>query len=145
VRSIISSIKLCGAHNFVLVDVKTQEISKGKIPCIPGWHTDTIINPFHDSRPEVHHIFVTGYASLTEFIDQPVTLEVCQNLEDPVMLANFRSQIDRIDPQVTKLNSCQLTTYGRFDFHRGSVGKYPERRLLIRVTESDVVRPRKKF
>lgn len=139
VREVIQSIKLNNKHRYVVVDVKTHDIEVGKYPCIPGWHCDTVIDPKHPTKPDIHNIFVTGYASLTEFIGEPITLTI--DVDSNHLLSNFRKQIDNINPKVISLPSCQVAQYGRFDFHRGSLGKGSEKRLLIRVSETDVVPP----
>ena len=142
VRDIIGAIPLRRKHRFISVDVKVHDIEPGRYPCIPGWHTDTVIDPRSNGRPEVHTLFVTGFASLTEFIGEQVclTLPTTGN----VLLEHFRAEIDAISPQIRKIPSCQLVTYGRYDFHRGSLGLSFEKRLLIRVSETDIIKPQNK-
>lgn len=129
-----------GRRDQIVVDVKVHDIQPGKYPCLPGWHCDTVINPFHDSRPEIHHIFVSGEASLTEFIEGPVCLQIDETLSDNALLKSFREQLDA-SVATRRIPSCQIMTYGRFDFHRGTIGQFAQKRLLIRVTESDIIKP----
>lgn len=143
VRSVINSIQLQNQHRFVVVDVKVHDIEVNKYPCIPGWHCDTVIDPRHPTTPENHNIFVTGHASLTEFIGQPITLML--DLQGNPLLSSFRRQIDDLKPAITKIPSCQVVKYGRYDFHRGSIGLANEKRLLIRVSETDITAPNNKL
>lgn len=144
IRQILSAAPLKNKHRNLVVDIKVTQIKKGQPPCIPGWHCDTVVNPFHDSLPEFHHLFVTGHASLTEFIAQPITLEVNSELksDSQQLLQSFKEQITAIQVEPYKIPSATLVTYGRFHFHRGSIGLYDEKRLLVRVTETNIITPR---
>jgi hypothetical protein len=141
VQRILDAAPVQGKHQYVVVDIKVANIQVGKPPCIPGWHCDTVVDPFHDSLPEVHHLFVTGNASLTQFIGMPLNLEIPEGLQHQKLLAHLRKQIDRLTYPVVTIPSCQWATYGRYDFHRGNPGSYEEKRLLVRVTETDVITP----
>tara|TARA_Y100001935_G_scaffold232811_1_gene214762 strand:- start:42 stop:644 length:603 start_codon:yes stop_codon:yes gene_type:complete len=143
VQQILDAMPLGNNHKRTVVDIKVTEIKPGLPPCLPGWHCDSVIDPYDETLPEVHHIFVTGGASLTEFIGQPVELNYDSALKHQKLLASFRKQIDKIENlKVWKIPSCQIATYGRFDFHRGSIGLFSEKRLLIRATETDLIKPR---
>lgn len=147
VREIINSVVLSNKRKYVVVDVKTHNIKPGYYPCLPGWHCDTVVDPRHDSEPEIHHLFVSGTASLTEFIAHPVTLDLPEltggiiMLQSGSLLKSFRKQLEKINPKIVSIPSATLVAYGRYDFHRGSKGKFEEKRLLIRVTESDIITP----
>lgn len=142
VREILDAAPIKNQHKHVVVDVKVTLIKKNKPPCLPGWHCDTVINPFEDSLPENHHLFVSGNASRTEFIGTPVELNVPFDLKHQSLLKNFREQLEQLNFYVYKIPSCQFASYGRFHFHRGSLGLYDEKRLLIRVSETNVITPR---
>ena len=142
VRQVLDSCQLQHNHKWAVVDVKVTQIFPGKAPCLPGWHCDTLIDPYDVRREEIHHLYVTGGASLTEFISSPVELEVDSELQHQKLLHSFRKQLETLEYGVVKVPSCRVVTYGRFDFHRGSLGLFSEKRLLIRVTETDVVAPR---
>lgn len=142
VRDILTAAPVKNKHKHVVVDIKITDIEKNKPPCLPGWHCDTVIDPFNETQPENHYLFVSGQASLTEFIGSPITLEVDAQLKQQKLLASFREQIDNIEHLVWKMPSCQLGFYGRFHFHRGSIGLFDEKRLLVRITETDILLPR---
>lgn len=132
IHYVLNNIKLRNKHKYVAVDVKVHDLKVGECPCIPGWHCDTTIE-LRDELPEVHHLFVTGEGCLTEFIDEPLSLKHGS-------LYELQRQI-RKDVKVKAIDSCTITTYGRFDFHRGPIAKINEKRLLVRVTETDIIVP----
>lgn len=138
IRRLLNLIK-CRADTSrrLLVDVKVHDLERGDIPCFPGWHCDSVIDPFHDSRPERHFIYVTGKGCLTEFIGEPVQLCV----PDKPSLRDFRNQLSIKNFSIINLESCRIHEYGRWDFHRGSIAKIKERRLLVRLTETELIRP----
>jgi hypothetical protein len=141
VRTVLDACPIKKQHKNIVVDVKVTQIRKGKTPCLPGWHCDTVIDPRNPTTPENHFLFVSGQASLTEFIADPVELEIPDGLQHQAMLHKFRKQIANIDPSILKIPSCQIAGCSRFHFHRGSLGLFDEKRLLIRVTETDLVTP----
>lgn len=141
VRAVLDAVRLEGRHRRVVVDVKVSRIVPGRHPCIPGWHCDGVLDPDHPSRPEVHHLFVTGTACLTEFVAAPVELDIGPARSPQAFLAALNRQLEALDPPVRSAPSCTVVTYGRFDLHRGAVGKGHETRLLVRVTETDLLQP----
>lgn len=141
VRAVLDAISLRGRHRWVVVDVKVTEIVPGRHPCLPGWHCDTVLDPHHETRPEVHHLFVSGGASLTEFVAAPVELAIGPAPSPAAFLADVNRQLAALAPPVRAVPSCRLVAYGRFDLHRGTRGRARETRLLVRVTETDLVAP----
>ena len=138
VNHVLNNMPIQHKHRRVLVDVKLHDLNEGDVPCIPGWHCDSIVDPFHKSRPEVHHIFVTGAGCLTEFMKSLVEL----NIEKDDMFNSLRRQLKRKQGLETfHVDSCRIMSYSRFSFHRGVSAKKKEKRLLIRVTESDIIKP----
>lgn len=125
-------------HKHILVDIKVHDLKPGEHPCLPGWHCDSVLDPEHDSRPENHIIFVTGHGCLTEFTTGEYELETTKT--DP---RSYNKQLSEIKPTYSSVKSCTLTKYGRWNFHRGPAAKIAEKRLLIRISETDVVRPRR--
>ena len=145
VREVIDSAPIGGKHKNVMVDVKVHDLLTGRCPCLPGWHCDSVVRPDHPSQPELHHIFVTGIHCLTLFIAEPVELDLLEEDESMQHLNHsFNEQIKEKYPNVktTEVDSCRIATFGRWDFHTGQFSKGDERRLLIRVSESDIIKPR---
>lgn len=141
VRAALDAVALRGLHRWVVVDVKVTEVVPGRCPCLPGWHCDSVLDPFHPSRPEVHHLVVTGTACLTEFVAAPVALDVRPATSPKAFLADVNRQLAALGPPVRAVPSCQVVEYGRFDLHRGARGTARETRLLVRVTETDLIAP----
>lgn len=141
VRAVLDAVRLRGEHRWVVVDVKVTEVVPGRHPCLPGWHCDTVLDPHHDSRPEVHHLLVSGAACLTEFVAAPVELTIGPAASPAAFLADVNRQLDALAPPVRAVPSCRVVEYGRFDLHRGVRGRARESRLLVRVTETDLVAP----
>lgn len=121
-----------GKHKSIRVDLKVYDLQAGDYTCIPGWHIDTVTNPRHNSLPENHLIYTNVFG--TEFCATPVEFgeeqthfnEVVQNLpaESKYLAA--------------KPNS--IYQYGRFHLHRGPQVSHACRRVLVRITETDVVK-----
>ena len=56
-------------------------------------------------------------------------------------MADLDAQVRVLAPPTLRVPSCRIVTYGRLDLHRATRGLFAERRLLVRVTETDVKRP----
>lgn len=141
VRAVLDAVDLRGLHRWVVVDVKVSQLVAGRYPCIPGWHCDSVLDPHHPTRPERHHLFVSGDASLTEFVAAPVELTIGPASSARAFLAGVDRQLATLDPPVWSIPSCQVVEYGRFDLHRAARSRANETRLLVRVTETDLIQP----
>jgi hypothetical protein len=140
VRQVLDRVQLEGERRFVIVDLRLSWIERGKRPGLLGWHMDTVSDPAHPTPPEVHHLFVTGTASLTEFLAEPVRLDVPLGLSPRATMRAIDSMLEK-EVATLRVPSCQIVTYGRFHLHRATPGLHEERRMLLRVTETDVLRP----
>lgn len=119
-------------HRYTLVDVKVREHKLGDCTCIPGWHLDSVTDPRHNSQPENHIIWTQGEP--TEFLRNPIDF--------PEHFAHFSQVLDAIpSDNIFKINSNTIYQYGRFHLHRGPIVQENQRRVLIRITETDVVKP----
>jgi hypothetical protein len=141
VRAVLDAVPLRGAHRWVVVDVKVTDLVPGRLPCVPGWHVDAVLDPFHATRPEVHHLLVTGTGCLTEFVAAPVELDVRPATCPKAFLADVNRQLALLDPPVRAVPSNTLVEYGRLDLHRGARAVARETRVLVRVTETDLIAP----
>lgn len=131
--------KMCayvrGAHKYVIIDVKLHDLKCGQIPCMPNWHMDCVGRPDDPIRHEVHHLVLFGDCSLTEFIDGSLQLD---NLP-PDKVINWNKIIDDTYPKFS-VKPSTIYTYGRH-LHRGTPATKDGRRLLVRITETDKIRP----
>lgn len=137
IRKVIDASPLVGTFRRVLVDVKVQDLTPDIYSCIPGWHLDGAF-PKNDELPDHHHLFVMN-GPLTEFIDEPVEIDVAAFLAAPVV--DMRDILRQI-PQSVHVATCApnaINTFTSYDFHRGVKATSPTRRLLVRLTETNTV------
>jgi len=139
VRQIVSQCPLQNKHKRVLIDIKVQHLTPDVTSCIPGWHIDGPGNPLHQSKPEVHHLYIHEEGGETEFIADSFELDIDEEMS--------HDQIVKLIPRnvkITKTKAGQFATFTRFDFHRGINVQKPMTRLLIRLTETDTILPTNK-
>jgi hypothetical protein len=138
-KDIILQCPIVGNHKRILIDVKVQDLVPEKTSCIPGWHLDGPENPLHDSKPEIHHLYIHEEGGETEFISDEIELKIDNGMSQ-------KEIVDMIpkNASITKSVAGCFTTFTRFDFHRGINVEKPMRRLLVRLTETDVIIPRNK-
>lgn len=135
-RDIISQAPLIGNHKRILVDVKVQNLEPSQTSCIPGWHLDGPGNPLHPSSKERHHLYIHEEGGETEFIAEAFYLNISQTM-------SMKEIVDMIPDglPVMKVKPRRFTSFTRFDFHRGINVAKPMKRLLVRLTETDVIKP----
>jgi len=138
-RDIILQCPIVGNHKRILLDVKVQDLVPSKTSCIAGWHLDGPESPLHDSNPEIHHLYIHEEGGETEFISDELDLEVNDSMSQKDIVNMIPDGVN-----ITKSMAGCFTTFTRFDFHRGINVKKPMRRLLVRLTETDVILPRNK-
>lgn len=124
VRQIVDKAPITGRFKRVLIDVKVQDLHPGICSCLPGWHLDGSMREM-----EIHHLCVLN-GPQTEFIDEPLFLDRRHLIPDNVRVASAREGF--------------ITTFTTFDFHRGVYATKPTRRLLVRLTETNIIMPRNK-
>ena len=124
VRQIVDKAPITGRFKRVLIDIKVQDLHPEICSCLPGWHLDGSMQEI-----EVHHLCVLN-GPQTEFIDQPLFLDQNHNIPDDVRVAPAREGF--------------ITTFTSLDFHRGVFATKPTRRLLVRLTETNIIQPRNK-
>ncbi len=146
VRTIIDNAPIENRHKRVLVDIKVHSITKGQYACTPGWHLDGSINPKGlEKKPEIHHIFVASKHALTEFVDTPVDLEVNPTWNFAQISKNVGAALNELVLPVFMIPSCHFITYDDTFFHRGAQATGDELRLLVRVTETDIIEPQNRI
>lgn len=127
VKTIIETAPITGRFKRVLIDVKVQDLHPEICSCLPGWHLDGSMREI-----EVHHLCVLN-GPQTEFIDEPLHL--------PGVYPDNVKMIPA-DVKITKAREGFITTFTSLDFHRGVYATKPTRRLLVRLTETNVILPR---
>lgn len=128
VRAIIDATPLQGGFRNTLIDVKVQDLTPEICSCLPGWHLDGV--PF---STDLHHLCVLN-GPLTEFVAEPIQITNLNLLQSQV-------------PQSVRVRSIEpeaITTFTSHDLHRGVHATEPTRRLLVRLTETNLIQPRNK-
>lgn len=145
VRYVLDNIPIFGKHKRVLIDIKIHDLKPVETPCAPGWHLDGSINPRNEPKqPELLTLFVTGEHARTEFLRDPISLPVKDGCDFAVMSRSCC----RLIPEgyaTWQIPSCTFGTYGDHHFHRGTPATGYERRLLVRTTETDIIKPQNKI
>lgn len=124
VRQIVDKAPITGRFKRVLIDIKVQDLHPEICSCLPGWHLDGSMQEI-----EVHHLCVLN-GPQTEFINQPLFLDRRHEIPDDVAVTTAREGF--------------ITTFTSLDFHRGVFATKPTRRLLVRLTETNIIQPRNK-
>lgn len=138
IRKIIESVPIVGEYKYNLVDVKVKKLNRGEFPCLPGYHLDCTMNPDHKTKPEIHHIYIFGCNCKTKFVVSPIIIPFQDD-----KLVNVDAAILKQNPNIIELDEETLYRYNRFNLHAPSVAQSNGFRLLIRVTETDLITPRK--
>ena len=140
VARLLESIPIGGMHKHSLVDIKIAQMTAGQWPCVPGWHTDCTLNVNHHTKPDVHRIIVSGAGCRTRFIDEPISIEAREDPYDYI-----QEQIDKLMPKTIDLEENTVYRYERDGLHTCMPAMKDGPRILIRVTETDLVRPNNNF
>ena len=124
-------------HTRWLVDYKVRDLKSGDCGCkLEGWHLDVVENPWHDSRPDFHLIYSTEVG--TDFLTQPVPCFPEDN--------HFKQCLDPFNLEYLESNKVvsskpnYVSAYSRFQLHRGPIVKKDCRRMLLRVTATEVIK-----
>lgn len=158
-RAALSAMKFRHEHRYIVVDTKVHMLMPGMNPAIPGWHTDGAprgprYRPDGDGPPDVwaqqdaalglrsprYHLLVTGNCCLTEFMPNPVELEI-DKTPSVTLYANVTEQVNRLKFHQFVAPTCQVVEFDWWDLHRGVEAWGKEWRFLIRVTETDHLQP----
>jgi hypothetical protein len=140
IRAILKQMPIEGNHRYVVVDVKLHDIIEGQFPCLPGWHMDCTLNPWHDTKPDVHHIYVVGAGCRTRFLAEDFTMEF-----PTVIPAQVKTLMNSVEHKSWKAEEAHVYRYDRFGLHAPSVAESTGKRMLIRVTETDLIRPNRRY
>jgi hypothetical protein len=142
IKDILKSCPFVGGFKNKLVDVKIHELNAGECPCVFGWHLDGNPDPFVYPKPEVYHLFLIGpEQSRTLFLDEPVELDV--KTGTPQQLdADYKKQLATLNPKYSHAPEHTWITFTSEDFHSGPIANSNARRLLVRVCETDHIKPR---
>ncbi len=114
------------------LDYKVRDLEPLQYGCpIPGWHLDVVRNPNHNTRPDVHMIFTTECG--TELLMNHIPLsKSCVDWKECLDLPRGEDEIIQLEPN-------KVHFYNRYQFHRGPIVERAMRRLMIRITGTEVI------
>lgn len=158
-REVLSTVPLVGDRKNIIVDTKIHMLMPGMFPSIAEIHTDGVprdesFRPSGKGKPNIwlqnqvearkvrYHLLVTGNGCLTDFIPDPLELEL------PAEPTTDLYKIISSDPKVKsapriKVPSCQWVSWDWFSLHEAVAASVHEWRFLVRVCETDYQEPNK--
>lgn len=113
------------------VDYKVRDLKKGDCGCaLDFWHLDVTSNPNHPTNPDIHYLYATDFG--TEFITTPMDV-----FKDDVHFTDVLERNKDFEYVVAKPNT--ISNYTRFNLHRGPTVTKDCRRMLLRLTLTEVI------
>ena len=159
-RAALQAMNIRGDKKHIIVDVKTHMLMPGMIPAIPGWHTDGVprgadLNPASKGDPNIHaqetmcspryHLLVTGGDCPTRFIrDRDIDIGIAKqqttklyaDISEYISQREKRGWFDTYDTP-----DSQVLEWDWWELHTAQCAKAHGWRYLIRVTETDYIKP----
>lgn len=117
---------------YQLVDVKVQDLKVGQYTANGLWHLDSSLNPVDAYE---NYLFVVG-KNTTEFVVTPIRIDHHVNKKE------FHDDIERRTNGVVKIKSNTIIKYNGSNVHRGPKVTVNEKRLLIRLINTDKKLPK---
>lgn len=112
-------------YKSTVFDYKVFSLRANDCGCkLEGWHIDVTRNPNHSSRLDNHLIYTT--VSGTEFM-----LTEIPTLEDDFAKVDMQGKYFQAKPN-------SIYQYNRLNVHRGPIMQEDCKRVLIRLTQTDV-------
>jgi len=134
---LVDKAPLVGNHKHVVIDIKVHDLEPSVVPALPNWHIDSVNHPCDDRREEVNHLICFGKC-LTSFLANDLVVDIPES----GYLTKFNNFCN--GQEVAIIPPSRFITYGRL-VHRASVSNVSERRLFIRVTETDIISPKNQW
>lgn len=156
-RAALGAITLRHDRQYIVVDVKVHMLMPRFMPAIPSFHTDGVprgkdLNPASKGDPDIlaqenpslrsprYHLLVTGEGCLTQFVDEPIALEVPDS-PTPDLYTLVNRQVKEKQPRLVSVPSCQVVEWDWWNLHSAVPASKHEWRYLVRVTETDFIHP----
>lgn len=134
---LVDKAPLVGNHKNLVIDIKVHDLEPSLVPALPNWHIDSVNHPMDERREEVNHLIVFGRC-LTSFLANDLEIDIPEDGR----YTNFTKECE--GREVATIPHSRYVTYGRL-VHRASVSNVVERRLFIRVTETDIISPKNQW
>ena len=153
-RDILYAAPIQHDKKYITVDTKVHMLMPGWIPSIPGWHTDGVPrgllnDPAGYGKPNLaaqltessprFHTYIFGAESLPSFITEQVELDFDESAN---LYEQMNIQINKTSLKCIEHPLDQWLSWDWWNIHTANPAINRGWRLLIRVTESDVVKPR---
>lgn len=115
-----------------LVDYKVRDLKAGDCGCsLDFWHLDVTENPNHPTKPDIHYLYSTHFG--TEFITTPMDV-----FEEDI---SFKQVLGRnLDFEYLTAKPNTINRYTRANLHRGPRVTEDCRRMLLRLTLTEVIK-----
>lgn len=160
-RQALQAINLRHDRKNIIVDTKIHMLMPGFSPAILGYHNDgsprdqnknpqgksvpSLQDQENEERYNRYHIIVTGSGCLTQFLPEPLELDLKD--KDYSLYAEMSNKVQSLVKE-NKINlfeipSCQTVEFDWWNIHTGVIATKHEWRYLIRVCESDFYEPQK--
>lgn len=118
------------------VDYKVRDLSEGDCGCpLDGWHLDVVTNPWHKSKPDIHMIYSTEIG--TEFLVRKMPVFPDEDSFNKTLSIYNPEALER---DVVRAKPNHISMYNRFQLHRGPVVNKPCKRMLLRLTATEVIK-----
>jgi hypothetical protein len=129
-KSVIRYMLSCcrSYQKYQFIDIKVHDLNEGRQTANGLWHLDSSLNPVHQYE---NFLFVTGSLALTEFVENEITIPF---QKDAVSFSRF---IESQKKSIVRVKSCVVTKYDGTNVHRGPKSMGTERRLLIRLVNTN--------
>lgn len=116
----------------LLVDYKVRDLKAGNCGCpLDFWHLDVTENPNHPTKPDIHYLYSTHFG--TEFITTPMGV-----FEEDTSFKQVLGRNDKFDYLIVRPNT--ISRYTRANLHRGPRVTEDCRRMLLRLTLTEVIK-----
>lgn len=157
IRHALSGLPLIEDREHVIVDAKVHMLMPGMVPAIPGWHTDGVPRsengaPTGPLAPDLtrqegrrsphYHLLVAGCDAPTVFLEDRNVLVDVPDHPTPDLYAEITREVTAwTDLERVEIPMGQWWTWDWWELHSAQPSRASGWRLLIRVTESDFVKP----
>ena len=115
------------------IDIKVHNLKLGENPANGLWHLDSSLNPLDEYD---NYLFVSGSHNTTEFITNKI--EICEHIS----AKEFSDDIQgRSMLHIEKIRPNTIVKYSGNNVHRSPFCEIPEKRMLIRLVNTDKILP----
>ncbi len=140
-RNLLDQVPLMNNHKYITVNMEVQLLLP-ELTAAPrsNWHFDAM--SFRPEEESNCHLLVSECYSRTEFLDQEIYLSEYDEDSSPLDVEIYMNKnLDLVTPR--KMPSNRFITFSDIHLHRPVRADRTEFRFMLRVLESDYLKPRK--